>query len=109
MQTAIDLAHQPDQTACTPMLTSGELTLPLRCCASCVWRGRGGDDCDDLYGGTRCTCFTPSADMLEQARALVGKLQMAYGLHLSGKLGKRLMWLEHAIDQLQQFIGNRRP
>jgi len=109
MQTGIDLAREPDRTVCIPILIDGVEGIPLRSCISCVWFTSNMEECDDPNGGTRCKCFAPSSEAMEQARVLVGKLQMAYWLHLSGRPGKRLPWLETAINELCQFIENRRP
>lgn len=109
MQTGIDLAREPDRMVCEPVMMVERVAYPLHCCANCVWYGRGGDDCDNPGSGISCKLFTPNAETLGQARALVGKLQMAYLLHLTNKLHKRLPWMERTIDQLQQYIGNRRP
>ena len=109
MQMGIDLAREPDRTVGVPVMVVGGIAFPLHRCANCVWYGRGGDDCDNPCSGASCKQFAPNAETLEQARALVGKLQMAYLLHLTNRLHKRLPWMERTIDQLHQFTGNRRP
>lgn len=109
MQTWIDLAREPDRTVGTAMMTAGENAFPLHRCANCAWYERGGDDCDNPGGGVSCMQYAPNAETLEQARVLVRKLQMAYLLHLTNRLSKRLPWLETSLDQLHQYIGDRRP
>ena len=108
MQTRIDLAREPDCTVGTAMMTADGKAYPLHRCVNCVWYGRGGDDCDNPGGGAGCMQYAPNAETLEQARALVGKLQMAYLLHLTNRLSKRLPWLKTSLDQLHQYIGSRR-
>lgn len=108
MQMGIDLAREPDRTVCVPIFNGGAVLYYLHRCVGCVWRGRGGDDCDDPSGGVDCKLFTPNVDTLEQARILTGKLQMAYLLHLINRQGRRLHWLEQAMDQLRQVTENRR-
>ena len=108
MQTGIDLACGKDRTACVPIRISGVEGVPLRSCPSCVWFASGMEDCDGPENGTHCKCFAPSAQATEQARALVEKLQAAYRLHLTSPGGKRLPWMERTIDQLHQYIENRR-
>ena len=109
MQMGIDLARADDRTACVPIVISGGNAYPLHRCVNCAWYGRGGDDCDSPGGGAACKQFAPNAETIDQTRALVGKLQMAYLQHLICRPNKRLPWLEASIDQLQQYIGNRRP
>lgn len=108
MLTGIDLARGADHTVPTAMVTAGGTDYPLHRCVNCAWYGRGGDDCDNPDGGASCKQFAPNAETLEQAQILAGKLQMAYLLHLTNRLNKRLPWLESTIDQLHQCIGNRR-
>lgn len=109
MQTGIDLAREIDQTACIPIWASGAEGLPLRSCPCCVWFTSGIEECDAPENGTQCRCFAPSAEATEHARALIGKLQAAYRLHLTRPGGKRLPWMESTIDRLRQYIENRRP
>ncbi len=109
MQTGIDLARGDARTVLTPIVICGGKAYPLHRCVNCAWYGRGGDDCDNPGGGAACKQFAPNAETLEQTRVLVGKLQMAYLLHLNCRPCNRLPWLENSIDQLRQYIGNRRP
>lgn len=109
MQTGIDLAGEPDRTVCTAMMSAGEPAYPPHRCAGCAWHRRGGEDCNEPNGGLNCKLYAPNAEAMEQARALIRQLQLAYRLHLCGRRSKRLPWLERAIDQLQAIAEGGRP
>lgn len=84
-------------------------TYPPHRCASCAWHGRGGEDCNEPNGGLNCKLYAPNAEAMEQARALIRQLQMAYRLHLCARQNKRLPWLAKAIDQLQAIAEGKGP
>lgn len=109
MQIGYDIARGESLTITTINVATRRGIFPLHNCAACVWRGRGGEDCDDPNGGTDCKCFAANNETQAQGQTLLASLQVAYGMHLSRQGSKRLAWLEGIIDQLHQLIGNRRP